>query len=125
MLVKILKLENETPKAWLVSLKTIDGIGNIWVPKSQCRLDDLELDIPTWLFNKKGLSTTILTEAEEEIAETGKLDLAAEFAEDGNEAEAQLVKDEIYCGEIENVRKAIERACDLTGLSVSEIKKAA
>jgi len=116
MLVKITEIKRETPKAWLVNAETTSGFADVWIPKSQASIDGKMADLPKWLANKKdlleyGTSKTVL-------------DLRAEF-EDGNEAEAELAREEVLCGELESVRKAIKRASELTGMTIEEIKRAA
>jgi hypothetical protein len=49
------ELLTETDRAWL--LKMADGIEE-WFPKSYCNIDkdDYIIDVPDWLWRKKGLS---------------------------------------------------------------------
>ena len=56
-------IERETDKAWLVKFEFYGEERTEWFPKSQCNLTSLEegwldcdiLQVPRWLWNKKGL----------------------------------------------------------------------
>jgi hypothetical protein len=99
-------IQKETEKAWLV---LIEG-QKLWLPKSKCSIEGSEVSIPKWLAKQKGLKG--LSEVETELAH---------LFIDGNEAEAQLAREEVFTGEISEVLKAVKKASELTGLSQEEI----
>jgi len=114
MQVKHEGIERKTAKAVLLTVQTENGKEAVWFPLSRCSVTGSHVDVPNWLARKKKLVEAAPVKSFEEM-------LALTGEDEGNEAEAQLVRDEIAADKMSQMLELLKEMSEETGMSKAEI----